>query len=164
MVRTLSNLPCPGEWASWHFGDCVHCLFKLLLEWDPHITTSASPLTLWGYSPSRTACPSSTSWAALRALKCQLLRASCVSDSNCVSFLLGIGMCCPTWWSLAEMNSPILVGLDLVGVGSCFLGEENVLTWCKRERLVAAMCTAFPWMGLLGVMAPDTGRSCVHGY
>jgi hypothetical protein len=51
------------------------------------------------------------------------------------------------------INFSILVDLDLVGAGSCCLGEENKLTWYDREITVAFACTGIPWMGLFGMMA-----------
>jgi hypothetical protein len=38
------------------------------------------------------------------------------------------------------MNLPILVSLDVLGIGTCCLGEENELTWYKKEISVAVAC------------------------
>ena len=62
------------------------------------------------------------------------------------------------------MNSPILVSLDLLGIGSCCLGEENKLTSYKEEITVAVACIGILWMGFLGNLAINTGRSRIHGY
>ena len=58
----------------------------------------------------------------------------------------------------------ILVGLDVLGVGSRCLGEENKLTWYQLEITVAVVHTGIRWLGLLENLAIDAGRSHVHGY
>jgi len=77
---------------------------------------------------------------------------------------LGLGSRCPTRWLLAEMNSLILVGFDVLGIGSHCLGEESKLAWYQLEITVAVAWTGTRWLGLLGNLAIDAGRSHVHGY
>ena len=53
----------------------------------------------------------------------------------------GIGSHCPLRRLLVEMNSPIPIGLEVLGVGSRCLGEENQLTWYDEEITVAVART-----------------------
>ena len=62
------------------------------------------------------------------------------------------------------MKSPILVGLEFLGIGTFCLAEVCKLTWIQLEITVAVVCAGIRWMGLLGNLAIDAGRSGVHGY
>jgi hypothetical protein len=64
----------------------------------------------------------------------------------------GIETRCPTWGLLVEMNSPILVGLDVLGIGSSYLGEENELTWYQLPIRDNSGCRAhrYSMVGIVG--------------
>ena len=47
----------------------------------------------------------------------------------------------------------IIVGRDILGIGTRCLGEEHKLTWYQLEITVAIECTGIQWLGLLGMMA-----------
>jgi hypothetical protein len=51
------------------------------------------------------------------------------------------------------MSSLILVGLDVFGIGSRCLGEENKLTWYDEKITVVVVCTGIQWLGFLGMIA-----------
>jgi hypothetical protein len=50
------------------------------------------------------------------------------------------------------MNSPLVVGLDVLGIGMRCLGEENELIWYEKEITMAIACTGILWLGFLGLM------------
>ena len=51
------------------------------------------------------------------------------------------------------MNSPILVGLDVLGIGTRCLGEENKLASYEEDITAAGACAGTLWLGSLGMMA-----------
>ena len=53
----------------------------------------------------------------------------------------GIGSRCPLRPLLVDTNSPILVGLEVLGIRSHCLGDENYLTWYNEKTTVAVTCT-----------------------
>ncbi len=57
-----------------------------------------------------------------------------------------------------------LVGLDVLGIGTCCLGEEDKLTWYQEEITVVFECTGISMVRTIENDGYHAGRSCVHGY